>query len=295
MTKIAYIRASQQNPGLQFNQAPASPLKSPIMPPATVAGRVRQCLGAAPLLGAFNPQPPVARSVAAAALSSAPKPMLMAPTTRFNSNPTVVFDDQANGRISKPLMEKRRRARINQCLSQLKQIVVDSAGQYTENNKCKLEKADILELTVKYVKKLHYQTVDSPTAASTADHPMDTSSNQSYLSGFSDCVRQITDFVGDISDVSFRESLQSHLNQCLFSIQSSESANQCPPPVVSVSQSSSVLPPSPSNSSNSSSAPFSTFCTPPSPAPSAESSLSSSSSSASLSPLTLPHHHHHAQ
>mgnify|MGYP002649522323 CR=1 FL=1 len=124
---------------------------------------------------------------------------------------------------------------------------------------------------------------------------MDTSSNQSYLSGFSDCVRQITDFVGDISDVSFRESLQSHLNQCLFSIQSSESANQCPPPVVSVSQSSSVLPPSPPNSSNSSSAPFSTFCTPPSPAPSAESSLSSSSSSASLSPLTLPHHHHHAQ
>ena len=135
MTKIAYIRASQQNPGLQFNQAPASPLKSPIMPPATVAGRVffqPPMPGAAPLLGAFNPQPPVARSVAAAALSSAPKPMLMAPTTRFNSNPTVVFDDQANGRISKPLMEKRRRARINQCLSQLKQIVVDSAGQYTE-------------------------------------------------------------------------------------------------------------------------------------------------------------------
>ena len=65
--------------------------------------------------------------------SQLPKPMMMLPTTRFNSNPTVLLADQSQGgRISKPLMEKRRRARINQCLSQLKQIVVDSAGQHTQ-------------------------------------------------------------------------------------------------------------------------------------------------------------------
>lgn len=78
------------------------------------------------MMGAFTPQGPMVRSQVAA-----PKPMLMQPTTRFNSNPTLPVDE-ANGRISKPLMEKRRRARINQCLSKLKKIVVDSAGQYTE-------------------------------------------------------------------------------------------------------------------------------------------------------------------
>lgn len=130
MTKIAYIRASQQNPGLVFNQAPSSPIKSPVLSPPAHGRFFFQppMPGSAPLMGAFNPQPPVGRPVG----QSAPKPMLMAPTTRFNSNPTVIYDDQASGRISKPLMEKRRRARINQCLSQLKQIVVDSAGQYTE-------------------------------------------------------------------------------------------------------------------------------------------------------------------
>ena len=140
---------------------------------------------------------------------------------------------------------------------------------------------------MKYVKKLHYQ-VDSTTPTS-ADH-LETS-NQSYLSGFSDCVRQIIDFAADITDSSFRDSLQSHLNQCLFSIQAnSESANQCHSPAVVVGQTNSPLPLSPPNSSSSSSVPFSTsFCTPPSPAPSAESNLSSLSS-ASLSPLTMPHH-----
>lgn len=62
-----------------------------------------------------------------------PKPIIMTPTTRFNTNPAVLMTfDQNGGRISKPLMEKRRRARINQCLSQLKMIVVDSARQYTK-------------------------------------------------------------------------------------------------------------------------------------------------------------------
>lgn len=152
-----------------------------------------------------------------------------------------------------------------------------------QNNKCKLEKADILELTVKYVKKLHYQVEDSSSTATSSDR-LDTS-KQSYLTGFSDCVRQIIDFVADISDLSFRDSLQSHLNQCLFSIQSNEQTSAS----VVVDGSNSTLS-FPTNSS-SSSGPFSTsFCiTPPSPAPSAESNLSSSSS-ASLSPecLTLP-------
>ncbi|XP_067872913.1 transcription factor HES-3-like [Heterodontus francisci] len=55
-------------------------------------------------------------------------------------------------KISKPLMEKKRRARINECLEQLKTLLEE---HYSNNiRKRKLEKADILELTVKHLKDL---------------------------------------------------------------------------------------------------------------------------------------------
>ncbi|XP_078095865.1 transcription factor HES-3-like [Mustelus asterias] len=54
--------------------------------------------------------------------------------------------------VSKPLMEKKRRARINQCLEQLKTLLEE---HYSNNiRKRKLEKADILELTVKHLRDL---------------------------------------------------------------------------------------------------------------------------------------------
>ncbi|XP_059807604.1 transcription factor HES-3-like [Hypanus sabinus] len=55
-------------------------------------------------------------------------------------------------KISKPLMEKKRRARINECLEQLKTLLEE---HYSNNiRKRKLEKADILELTVKHLRDL---------------------------------------------------------------------------------------------------------------------------------------------
>jgi len=93
-------------------------------------------------------------------------------------------------RSSKPMMEKRRRARINQCLDTLKSYVLTDSNNLSrlgidtslaENhdeekiartilkssglihrhrgrkNPNKLEKADILELTVDYVRRLHEQ------------------------------------------------------------------------------------------------------------------------------------------
>ncbi|GCC37946.1 hypothetical protein chiPu_0016456 [Chiloscyllium punctatum] len=55
-------------------------------------------------------------------------------------------------KVSKPLMEKKRRARINECLEQLKCLLEE---HYSSNiRKRKLEKADILELTVKHLRDL---------------------------------------------------------------------------------------------------------------------------------------------
>ncbi|KYO31377.1 transcription factor HES-3 [Alligator mississippiensis] len=55
-------------------------------------------------------------------------------------------------KISKPLMEKKRRARINVSLEQLKALLEKHYSQHIR--KRKLEKADILELTVKYMRSL---------------------------------------------------------------------------------------------------------------------------------------------
>ncbi|KAF7209525.1 hes family bHLH transcription factor 3 [Nothobranchius furzeri] len=60
---------------------------------------------------------------------------------------------QATGnKVSKPLMEKKRRARINQCLDELKSLL--ETFYSSSIRKRKLEKADILELTVKHLKNL---------------------------------------------------------------------------------------------------------------------------------------------
>nr|XP_035163478.1 transcription factor HES-2 isoform X2 [Callithrix jacchus] len=53
----------------------------------------------------------------------------------------------------KPLLEKRRRARINQSLSQLKGLILPLLGR--ENSSySKLEKADVLEMTVRFLQEL---------------------------------------------------------------------------------------------------------------------------------------------
>nr|BAA94695.1 helix-loop-helix transcription factor [Mus musculus] len=55
-------------------------------------------------------------------------------------------------KISKPLMEKKRRARINVSLEQLRSLL---ERHYSHQiRKRKLEKADILELSVKYMRSL---------------------------------------------------------------------------------------------------------------------------------------------
>ncbi|KAI4502906.1 hypothetical protein M0802_001950 [Mischocyttarus mexicanus] len=50
-------------------------------------------------------------------------------------------------KITKPLLERKRRARINQCLDELKDLMVD-AHETEGENISKLEKAEILELTI---------------------------------------------------------------------------------------------------------------------------------------------------
>lgn len=65
-------------------------------------------------------------------------------------------------------MEKKRRARINDSLETLKQILLDSKTTLKESadkkngqRTAKLEKADILEMTVRYLQHLHNKINDN--------------------------------------------------------------------------------------------------------------------------------------
>lgn len=53
---------------------------------------------------------------------------------------------------NKPIMEKKRRARINKCLNQLKALILEADSERSRHSK--LEKADILEMTVRYLQTL---------------------------------------------------------------------------------------------------------------------------------------------
>ncbi|KAG5329965.1 HES4 factor, partial [Acromyrmex heyeri] len=78
---------------------------------------------------------------------------------------------------NKPLMEKRRRARINQSLAALKALILDSAR--LENTKhSKLEKADILELTVRHLQR--QRSLAQPGLSR-------------YKAGYQDCSRESLD------------------------------------------------------------------------------------------------------
>uniref|UniRef100_A0AAF6YGT8 Hes family bHLH transcription factor 1 n=2 Tax=Boreoeutheria TaxID=1437010 RepID=A0AAF6YGT8_BOVIN len=70
-----------------------------------------------------------------------------------NTTPDKPKTASEHRKSSKPIMEKRRRARINESLSQLKTLILDALKKDSSRHS-KLEKADILEMTVKHLRNL---------------------------------------------------------------------------------------------------------------------------------------------
>lgn len=83
-----------------------------------------------------------------------------------SSTQNVTSSQDIIKRTNKPLMEKRRRARINQSLAILKALILESTKSYNAKNgdgpakHTKLEKADILELTVRHFQR--HRILDDP-------------------------------------------------------------------------------------------------------------------------------------
>ncbi|KAJ3586162.1 hypothetical protein NHX12_012563 [Muraenolepis orangiensis] len=110
---------------------------------------------------------------------------------------------------SKPIMEKRRRARINESLGQLKTLILDALKKDSSRHS-KLEKADILEMTVKHLRNL--QRVQMTAALST-----DATVLSKYRAGFNECMSEVTRFLSTSEGVNteVRSRLLNHLSGCM--------------------------------------------------------------------------------
>ncbi|XP_050819907.1 transcription factor HES-1 isoform X1 [Gopherus flavomarginatus] len=124
---------------------------------------------------------------------------------------------------SKPIMEKRRRARINESLSQLKTLILDALKKDSSRHS-KLEKADILEMTVKHLRNL--QRAQMTAALST-----DPTVLGKYRAGFSECMNEVTRFLSTCEGVNseVRTRLLGHLASCMTQINAMNYPAQPPP------------------------------------------------------------------
>ena len=90
---------------------------------------------------------------------------------------------------SKPLMEKRRRERINKSLSELKNILLEALKR--DQSSCsKLEKADILEMTVKYLNQTKMMTGSYPSPYQTGSQAGN-GFNTGYNRAQEECIKMI--------------------------------------------------------------------------------------------------------
>ncbi|KAK1168434.1 hairy-related 8.2 [Acipenser oxyrinchus oxyrinchus] len=104
----------------------------------------------------------------------------MTATTMGHSNVDSVSTSKEQRKLRKPLIERKRRERINTCLDQLKEAVVGAFRL----DQSKLEKADILEMTVK-----HLQNIQSNKM--TTDSPVGLEAQQRYSTGYIQCVHEL--------------------------------------------------------------------------------------------------------
>lgn len=89
-------------------------------------------------------------------------------------------------KVMKPMLERKRRARINRCLDELKDLMVN-ALQAEGENVAKLEKADILELTVRHLHTLRAARRLTLTPENTyADR---------FREGFTQCAQEVSTFL----------------------------------------------------------------------------------------------------
>lgn len=107
-------------------------------------------------------------------------------------------------KVMKPMLERKRRARINKCLDELKDLMV-GALQNEGDSIAKLEKADVLELTVTHLKKLRQR-------GQLELKPIP-NVQEKYREGYTHCASEVSRCLASIEgvDVTLGTKLMTHL------------------------------------------------------------------------------------
>ncbi|XP_053842199.1 transcription factor HES-1 [Vidua macroura] len=154
---------------------------------------------------------------------SSASPVAATPAS-VNATPDKPKTAAEHRKSSKPIMEKRRRARINESLGQLKTLILDALKKDSSRHS-KLEKADILEMTVKHLRSL--QRAQMTAALST-----DPTVLGKYRAGFTECMNEVTRFLSTCEGVNteVRTRLLGHLASCVTQINTMNYPAPPPPP-----------------------------------------------------------------
>ncbi|KAL0201635.1 hypothetical protein M9458_004822 [Cirrhinus mrigala] len=120
----------------------------------------------------------------------------MAPASRSNRHEEDYYGIK-DRKTRKPLVEKKRRARINESLQELRLLLADP-----DFHNIKMENAEVLEMTVKRVEK-----ADS----------VNREANERFAAGYIQCMHEVHTFVSSCPgiDATIAADLLNHLLECM--------------------------------------------------------------------------------
>ncbi|KAJ8371215.1 hypothetical protein SKAU_G00112430 [Synaphobranchus kaupii] len=129
---------------------------------------------------------------------------------------TVARRKEANEqrKTLKPLMEKRRRARINDSLDHLKSLVLPLIGK--DNSRySKLEKADILEMTVRFLRDVPDSPVKNPSG--------------SFKEGYKACLQRVSTLLPrtNLLDKDTCQRVDEYIQQSMIAVEAPACQNCC--------------------------------------------------------------------
>lgn len=195
----------------------------------------------------------------------------MAPHTSYTPISGMEYEEPVSRtyqyrKVMKPMLERKRRARINRCLDELKDLMV-TALQAEGENVAKLEKADILELTVRHLHTLR--------AARRLTLTPENSYADRFRDGFTQCAQEVSTFLSTSVATAVHPAagaqLMRHLGGCLRRLEGPAGANHATTTAASTTKS--QLPNDEKNT------PQNVYSPPQSPVSVASSSVESSDSS----------------
>ncbi len=123
-------------------------------------------------------------------------------------------------KVMKPMLERKRRARINRCLDELKELMSSALASEGENL-TKLEKADVLELTVRHLHKLRERQALGLSPSPSSPGSPNNNSQDKFRAGFTHCAAEVSRYLATSTglDVTVGQRLLSHLGRCVHQLE----------------------------------------------------------------------------